>query len=69
MVGNCYLNAGQIDKGWEIAQAGIAVQQADLEVTVPVSGTSRLGRDSQFDEGSLDERDDERHNPSAWGDL
>lgn len=38
-------------------------------LSVPVSGTTRLGRDSQFDEGSLDERDDERHNPSAWGDL
>jgi signal transduction histidine kinase len=38
-------------------------------LSVPVSGTQRLGRDSQFDEGSLDEREDERHNPSAWGDL
>ena len=38
-------------------------------LSVPVAATQRLGRDSQFDEGSLDERTDERHNPSAWGDL
>jgi signal transduction histidine kinase len=38
-------------------------------LSVPVSGTQRLGSDSQFDAASLDEREDERHNPSAWGDL
>lgn len=38
-------------------------------LSVPVSGTQRLDRDSQFDTASLDEPDNERHNPSAWGDL
>lgn len=38
-------------------------------LSVPVSGIQRLDRDSQFDTASLDEPDNERHNPSAWGDL
>ncbi len=56
--------------GWVDVSSGMGERAGTTVIlSVPVSGTQRLGRDSQFDEGSLDEREDERHNPSAWGDL
>jgi signal transduction histidine kinase len=37
-------------------------------LSVPVQVRSRLGSESQFDEAGLDlDPEDERHNPSAWG--
>jgi signal transduction histidine kinase len=45
-----------------------------LILSVPVGTSPTLGADSQFDTGGLDDLstllpEDERHNPSAWGDL
>ena len=53
--------------GWVDVSSSMAGTHVIL--SVPVSSNQRLGRDSQFDEGSLDGLGNERHNPSAWGDL
>lgn len=53
--------------GWVDVSSGAAGTTVIL--SVPVAANQRLGRDSQFDEASLDEHEDERHNPSAWGEL
>ena len=53
--------------GWVDVSSSMAGTTVIL--SVPVSSNQRLGRDSQFDEGSLDGLGNERHNPSAWGDL
>ena len=53
--------------GWVDVSSSMAGTHVIL--SVPVSSNQRLGRDSQFDEASLDDLGGERHNPSAWGDL
>jgi signal transduction histidine kinase len=56
--------------GWVDVSSGTGDKGGTTVIlSVPVAKTQALGRDSEFDAGSLDEREDERHNPSAWGDL
>jgi signal transduction histidine kinase len=63
--------------GWvDVSSATGERSGTTVILSVPVAGNARLGRDSQFDEANLDlsreevdEDDDERHNPSAWGSL
>jgi signal transduction histidine kinase len=56
--------------GWVDVSSGMGERGGTTVIlSVPVAKTQGLGRDSEFDAASLDEREDERHNPSAWGDL
>jgi signal transduction histidine kinase len=54
--------------GWVDVSSG-ADGGATVILSVPVRANARLGRESQFDDGSFDGPGGERHNPSSWGDL
>jgi signal transduction histidine kinase len=55
--------------GWVDVSSG--PRGTSVILSVPVKANARLGRDSQFDSDGLDSRlpEEDRHNPSAWGDL
>jgi signal transduction histidine kinase len=63
--------------GWVDISSG--ERGTSVILSVPVTGGTRLGHDSEFDAGSLGPRDGDddddneydrgRHDPSAWGDL
>jgi signal transduction histidine kinase len=53
--------------GWVDVSSGLG--GATVILSIPVPSFRRTGRDSQIAAPDVDAQGDERHNPSAWGDL
>jgi len=53
--------------GW-VDVSSSATSGTSVILSIPVGAHTEFGSDSHFDDAEIDASDDERHNPSAWGD-